>query len=123
MRQNRVEWVALIASILAIAGLVVLLAVDALSGTGSPPQPVVRVGADGYATEAGWVQPATVRNLGDEAAETIAVRASARVGDATETSDVTIDYLPAGSAASIFFGFSAQPSGEVSIRVVGFRAP
>ncbi len=124
MRQNRVEWVALVVSIVAIAAVVVFLAVDAVSDDGRPPQPEVTLDAgDGYRTAVGWVQPALARNLGDEPAESIVFRATATVGSASETSDVTIDFLAAGSETRLFFGFSAQPSAEVSVQVVGFRAP
>jgi len=124
MRQNWLEWVALLVSVLAVVGVVGFLLVDGLQDEGRPPLPVIEVqAADAYDTEHGWLVPATVVNDGDSAAEALVLRASAEVEGEVEESELTVDYLAAGTEVDMTFGFSAEPDGEVSVQVIGFRLP
>jgi uncharacterized protein (TIGR02588 family) len=124
MRQNWLEWVALVVSVLAVLGVVGFLLVDGLQDEGRPPLPVVEVqAADAYGTEHGWLVPASVMNDGDSAAEALVLRASAEVEGEAEEAELTVDYLPAGTEVEVTFGFSAAPDGDVSVQVIGFRLP
>jgi len=124
MRQNWVEWVALAISALAVVGVVGFLVVDGLRDEGQAPTPIVELRrSDAYATDHGWIVPATVTNDGDRAAEALVLRATATVGGGEEESEVTVDYLPAGTSVEVSIGFSAEPESEVTVQVVGFRLP
>lgn len=124
MRQNWLEWVALGVSVIAVIGVVGFLLVDGLRDEGEPPNPIVELHADrAYASEHGWIVPATVTNGGDEAAEALMLRATATVAGDEEESELTVDYLPAGTAVEVSFGFSAEPEGSPAVQVIGFRLP
>ncbi len=124
MRQNWVEWVALLVSAVLVLSVVGFLVVDGLRDEGQPPVPVIVLRRDeAYATDHGWIVPATVRNTGDTAAEALVLRATATVEGAEEESELTVDYLPAGTEVEVSFGFSAEPDGEVGVQTVGFRLP
>ena len=124
MRQNWVEWVALAISALAVIGVVGFLVVDGLRDEGQPPTPIVELRrSDAYETDHGWIVPATVTNDGDRAAEALVLRATATAGGEEEESELTVDYLPAGTSVEVSIGFSAEPDGEISVQVVGFRLP
>ena len=124
MRQNSIEWVALLLSGVLVLSVVGFLVVDGLRDEGHPPEPVVVLRPDeAYATDHGWILPATVSNSGDTAAEALVLRATVTVDGAEEESELTVDYLPAGTEVEVSFGFSGQPDGEVSVQIVGFRLP
>ena len=57
---------------------------------------------------------------GDRARE---VRGTATIAGDEEESELTVDYLPAGTSVEVSIGFSAEPDGEVTVQVVGFRLP
>lgn len=124
MRQNWAEWAALAVSVIAVVGIVGVLVVDGIFTDEGPPEPVVELQvAAGYETAAGWILPATITNDGDEAAESVVLRATTSIAGAEEESELTIDYLPAGTHVDVSFGFSAEPDGEVTVQTVSFRLP
>lgn len=124
MRKNWVEWVALGISVVAIAAVVGFLAIDGLTNRGTQAMPSAELNPDGgYATALGWMVPATVRNDGDAPAERVVLEASARVDGERQTSTFEIDFLPAQSEAQVYFGFDAEPEGEVEMRIVAFGVP
>lgn len=124
MRKNWVEWIALGTSVVAIAAVVGFLALDGLTNRGTRAMPSAEVDlGGGYATELGWVVPATVRNEGDAPAERVVLEASARVDGERQASTLEIDFLPAASEVEVFFGFDAEPEGEVEVRIVAFGVP
>lgn len=124
MRQNWLEWGALAASVVAVVAVVGFLIVDGISDEGRPPTPVIELlDAKAYQTEHGWILPAQLTNDGDTAAEALVIRATATVEGTEEESEISVDYLPAGTAVEVSFGFSAEPEGEVTVQVVGFRLP
>ncbi len=123
MKRNVVEWAVLGTSIIAIVLVVAMLALDGLSEE-RPADPRVDVLVDeARSGAAGWIVPATVVNQGDAAAEAVLIEAAAGVGGTQEVSEVTVDFLPAGSRVDVSFAFSAQPETEISIRLVSFRSP
>lgn len=127
MRSNAVEWATLVISVLAISGVAGFLVVDGLTDAGAPAQPTIRLHPDrAYDTSLGWVVPATLANEGDQPAEQVVLEAVATAGDGggePETSEIVVDFLPAGTEVEVAFAFSAEPPGEVRVRLVGFLAP
>lgn len=124
MRKNWVEWVALGVSLLAIAAVVGYLVFDGVAGGGMRAMPQATLDPDrGYVTELGYVVPATVRNAGDAPAERVVLEASAEIDGEREVSSLEIDFLPVESEVEVYFGFSAEPVGTVSVRIVGFQVP
>ena len=123
MKRNAVEWVVLGVSVVAIALLVVSLVLEGL-GEVTPADPRVSLQvAEGRQTSLGWVIPATVTNAGDQSVENVVIEAEAMVDGEPETSELDVAFLPGGSTVDVAFSFSAQPSGEVSVRLVGYRVP
>jgi len=124
MRQNWVEWAALGISVVAITAVVGFLVLDGLANRGTRAMPSVELDmARGYATEIGYVVPATVRNDGDAPAERVVLSASARVDGEQQVSSFEIDFLPSRGEVEVYFGFAAEPEGEVAVRVVAFGIP
>ena len=123
MRRNIVEWAVLGASIVGIVMLAGVLVSEGLSET-RPPDPTVELRlAEARQGAAGWIVPASVSNGGDEAAEAVVLEAGATVDGREEISELEVNFLPAGTTVEVAFGFSARPSGDVVVRLVGFRVP
>jgi uncharacterized protein (TIGR02588 family) len=119
-----VEWLALGVSVLAIGAVVGFLVYDGLTNGGTRAVPSIELHPDAaYETELGWMLPGTLRNDGDAPAERVVLEASARIDGERETSTIEVDFLPSGTDVDVFFGFSAEARGEVTVRVVGFQAP
>jgi uncharacterized protein (TIGR02588 family) len=122
-QRNLIEWVVLVTSVVAIVALAALLVFQGLQEN-EPANPGVELRLDEARTGLiGWIVPADVVNDGDEPAEAVLIEASAQVAGEAETSEIEIDYLPAGTTVEIAFAFSAEPEGEVTVRLVGFRVP
>lgn len=123
MKRNAVEWAVLATSIVAIGLVVAILAVEGISER-RPADPRIELDtAEARMGAAGWILPATVVNDGDEAAEAVVFEAAAVVGGESETSELEVDFLPAGTEVEIAFAFSDQPEGEITVRLVSFRSP
>lgn len=123
MKRNAVEWAVLAVSVLAIALLVGALVVEGLNES-RPANPQVELHADeARSGTLGWIVPATVSNDGDEAVQAVILEAEATVNGEPEVSELEVPFLPAGSSVELAFSFSAQPSSEVTVRLVGFRLP
>lgn len=119
--RNKVEWVVLAASVIAVASVVGFLVADGLSDRGRPPAPVVELHFDkAYVTSTGWLLPATASNNGDRSAEGVTLLATATVDGAEEEAEVSVAYLPAGTHVPVTFGFSAKPDSKIEVRVTGF---
>ena len=124
MRRNALEWLALGVSVAAIAVVVGYLVYDGVTGGLDPADPTITLRpAEAYQGQLGWVLPATMSNRGDKAAEAVTVEATATVAGKEETTELEIDFLPAGTEVEINLGFSSRPEGEVEVRLVGFRSP
>ena len=123
MKRNVVEWAVLAVSALGIAVLVAALVLTGL-GESRPANPQVQLHLDkAHQGTLGWIIPATVSNEGDEAAEAVTLEAEASVGGELEVSELEVPFLAAGSSVELAFAFSAQPSDEVTVRLVGLRLP
>lgn len=123
MKRNIVEWLVLAVSLAGIVALAAVLVVEGLSeGRPADPRVELRI-AEARQGTLGWIVPAVVSNGGGEAIEAVLLEASAPVGGKPETSEVELDYLPARTTVDVAFSFSAEPSGPVSVRLVGYRVP
>lgn len=122
MHRNVVEWLVLAVSIVLIAGVVGLLAVEAIAGS-TDARVRIELAGVGEAGATGWTVPAVIRNEGGEAAHRLVVEASASVDGATERSSLTVDLLPADSEVEVVFGFSGHPEDDPTVRVVGWEVP
>jgi len=123
MKRNVVEWGVLLASVASIVLLVGALVAQGLAET-RPADPRIELQPDAARQgELGWIIPATVSNSGDEAAEAVTLEATADVAGTTEVSTVEVNFLPAGTAVEVAFSFSARPTGEVEVRLIGYRLP
>ena len=124
MPRNRIEWLALAVSGIAILAVVGVLVVEGIAAGDAPPDPRVEVHLDRARDgELGWIVPATVRNDGDQAAEAVRILATARVGGQDEESEIEIDFLPEGTEVEVEIGFSARPEGEIELRLIGYQLP
>jgi len=124
MRRNWLEWVVLALSIGAILTVATVLLLDGVGGASDPPDPRVELRMEeARESDVGWILPATVTNQGDQAAEAITLEATAMVDGEEETSEVSIDFLPADSEVDVEIGFSGPPESEVQVRLVGQRLP
>jgi uncharacterized protein (TIGR02588 family) len=124
VKRNWLEWAILVVSVAAVVALVGYLLVSAFVTSG-PAMIRLEVTAAEVADgqDDGWLVPLTVRNEGGKAAVSIVVEGTAIVAGAEESSELTVDLLAAGSEVELVLGFSAQPEGEVQVRVVGFETP
>lgn len=123
MKRNAVEWIVLATSVIAILALVVVLVIEGLASA-RPADPQIELRpAEARQATLGWIIPATLSNAGDEAVEAVLLEASAQVGEAPEVSSLEVDFLPAGTDVEVAFSFSRQPSGDVTVRLVGYRVP
>lgn len=124
MRRNWLEWFVLALSMGAILAVATVLLLDGVGGASDPPDPRVELRMEeARESEVGWILPATVTNQGDQAAEAITLEATAIVDGEEETSEVSIDFLPADSEVDVEIGFSGPPESEVQVRLVGQRLP
>lgn len=120
-RRNRLEWIVLALSVVAIAAVLGVLTAEGFGDHGRPPIPAIDLHPGrGYATPAGWIVPATATNRGDRSARSVTFEATARVHGREEQAEVTVSYLPAGSDVEVAFGFSEKPEGDIRIRITGF---
>ena len=123
MKRNAVEWAVVIVALLSIALLVGVLVVEAFNGS-RPPDPSIELRqSEAHQGTLGWIVPATVTNVGDQAAEAVVLEATATVEGEEETSELEVNFLPGGTEVEIAFSFSAAPTGEVTVRLVGYRVP
>jgi uncharacterized protein (TIGR02588 family) len=123
MKRNAVEWAVLGIS---VAGIVVLIGALIIAGLGGqrPADPTVELRmSEARQGAQGWIVPMTVRNAGEEAAEAVILEARAMVDGDSQTSQVEVDFLPAGTSVEAAFAFTAQPAGEVTVRLVSYRVP
>ena len=123
MKRNALEWLVLIASLLAVVGLVGFLLVDGLADSNEPPSIRLVVIDEGTAGAHGWLVPLTIHNEGARAAAGVTIEGTADVNGIAETSELTVDLLAADSQVGLTLGFSGQPQGEIDVRVVGFEIP
>jgi uncharacterized protein (TIGR02588 family) len=124
MRRNWLEWLVTSVSLVAIVGLVGYLVVTTVGGGDRPPEIAVTRHLERARDDAtGWLLPATVRNSGDAPATSVLVEARAVVDGKEQVSTLVIDLLAADTEIELVVGFSAEPEGDVTFRIVGYQVP
>jgi uncharacterized protein (TIGR02588 family) len=121
---SRLEWcVAAIGGLLFMA-MVGYMAIEGLQTGEGPPQ-IEIVASPAVQRGPIYIIGFEARNVGDQTAAGVVVRASlSQGGQDVETSEVTVDYLPSGSARSGGFFFAHDPSTyQVQVRAVGYLDP
>lgn len=69
----------------------------------------------------GCLVPVTVTNKGDETAQELEVEVTT-AGEPPEQASLTFDFLSSGEVRDGWVGFSRMPTGELKVRVVGYRS-
>lgn len=112
------EWMIGAASAAGVLALVGYLVVTALAETGGPP--VFEPRADEiFPSQGVWHARVTLRNSGDKTAADVVLQGAAGNG---ETSEITFDYVPAGSTRTGALLFEAEPS-ELKLLVRSYTDP
>lgn len=116
MKKNLLEWSVFAVGVAAIVAVLFGLIRDAQAPQGSPD---LRIQA-GKATKVGerWLVEVKVRNLGGEAAESVAIRAEA----GEQQAEFDIDYVPRDSERKGYLHFRTEPKG-LKVDVSGAAAP
>ena len=123
MRRNWLEWVILVASVVAILALVGYLGIQLVNDRAPTYIAIEARPAEASRTSAGWTVPVVVRNGGGEPAATVVIEATATVGVSEEVTELTADLVPAHSEIDLVVAFSDQPDGEIAFRLVGYESP
>ncbi|WP_024588306.1 hypothetical protein [Aliihoeflea sp. 2WW] len=107
------EWIIGAASALGVLALIGYLCVTALTEADGPP--VFEVAVDEVlAGSNGWHARISLRNTGDKTAADVVLRGEDGAG---ETSEITFDYVPAGSMRQGALLFAREPAGlELTVR-------
>lgn len=107
------EWIIGAASALGVLALVAYLAVTAMTEADGPPDFEIAID-DVLVSSGGWHVRVTLRNVGDKTAADVMLRGEVGAG---ETSELTFDYVPAGSTRRGALVFAREPDGlELSVR-------
>lgn len=112
------EWIIGAASALGVLALVGYLAVTALAETDGPPvfEPKVN---EIFASQGVWHARVTLRNSGDKTAADVVLEGAAGDGG---TSEITFDYVPAGSTRTGALLFETEPS-DLKLSVRSYTDP
>ena len=122
MRRNWLEWLILGGSVVVIVTLLAYLTLRALAGE-RPPSVAVVTGEPRAEASGAWLVPLQVRNEGGRAAAAVTIEATATVAGTDETSELTVDLLPAESERQVVASFSGEPEGPIRTRIVGYELP
>lgn len=117
------EWVAAVVSALIVLGAAGFLVHEGLTEPGTPPRVTLTVDSV-VAAGGGFLVEFQARNDGGRTAGGLTVEGEVRAGGETETSEVTIDYLPAEGVQRGGLYFTLDPrSGELRLRPRGYKRP
>jgi len=114
------EWVVFVLSALLIAAVTGFLVYDGAQDEGRPPEIHVTLGRPAPSPH-GCLVPVTVTNKGDETAQELEVEVTT-AGEPPEQASLTFDFLSSGEVRDGWVGFSRMPTGELKVRVVGYRS-
>lgn len=121
-RRSTAEWVTFGFSC-AVVGVVVALLLTGLGGE-QPPAPEARPHGPVEQVGGSFHVTIEVQNTGDGGASDVQVHAELTVGDEVYESDVAVDFLAADQRDEVLVVFPVDPSsGELDVRVTGYREP
>ena len=118
------EWAVAGASTLVVAGMIGFMLYEGIAKPSTPAAISVEAAAPERAA-AGWRVEVTARNDGRSTAADVRVAGELLEGDsAVERSEVTIDYVPAGSKRRAVLWFSRDPARHrLDVRPTGHDEP
>lgn len=121
---SRLEWIVAALGLLLVASALGLLLYEAVTGDGGPPDLSVTV-RDTLTMDDHYLVRVALRNEGDATAAEVQVEGELlRDGEATETSAITIDFVPAQSQRQAGLIFRLDPAAhELRLRVLGYSEP
>ena len=112
------EWVAAGVSAVVVLSVIGLMLYEAVTGSGLPPEMNVEV-------TGGYLVQFDVRNTGERTGAEVTVEGELRSGEqVVESSQVTIDYVPAEAVRSGGLFFTRDPAAHsLEVRVLGYDEP
>ena len=118
------EWAVAALGLALVVATVGFLALEATGGPKRPPDVAVRVSSVARLSK-GFLVRFTAVNRGDETAAAVAVEGElSRAGRPVETSQASLDYLPAHSERAGGLFFREDPRrGKLELRPLGYEAP
>lgn len=117
------EWAAAAVGLAIVIFAITVIARDALPLEKTPPALSVEVEAV-HRQETGYLLEFRVHNSGQSTAAEVQVEGELRTNDSRETSDATLDFVPAQSSRSGGLLFRKDPhSGTLTIRTKGWQRP
>ena len=124
LKKNPLEWAVFGVGLVLTLGVIGSLAWDAARGGSAPPDLIVELGAP-QARSQGWSVPVTVRNEGEETAESVRALVTLALADgATEEAELEIPFVPRHSRREGWVHFLHPPaSGRLSGHVTGYEQP
>lgn len=111
------EWLVFGLSLILILGVVSYLIYDIIEDSGRPPDIKVTLGQP-VTSPHGAVVPVTATNAGDKTAQAVEVEVTA----GSESATLGFDFLSSGEVRKGWAGFTSMPSGQLTVRVVGYRS-
>lgn len=123
-KKNPLEWVVFGIGLVLTLGVVGSLAWDAARGGSEPPDLIVELGAPQTRSQ-GWSVPVTVRNEGEETAESVRTLVTLALPDGDkEEAELDMPFIPRHSRREGWVHFLHSPaSGQLSGRVTGYEQP
>lgn len=123
-KASRWEWVAAAVGTLLVLGTVAFMLHEAFTGARTPPAVAVTVDSV-FPQESGFLVRIRAENTGGETAAGLLVEGELRSDTGTvETSEATIDYLPAGGKRFGGLFFEEDPrSNALTVRPKGYDRP
>ncbi len=118
------EWVLAAVGVLLVAGAVLTMVYRGLTQDGVPAHFSVTAGSASSINDS-YVVPFSVKNLGSQTAADLTIEATLIRGEQTvETSNVTLDYVPANSEREGVMFFTKNPNDfELEFRALGYNKP
>jgi uncharacterized protein (TIGR02588 family) len=124
IEKNPLEWAVFGIGLILTLGVIGSLVWDAVRGGDKPPDLIVELGAPEPRAQ-GWAVPVTVRNQGDETAESARVVVTLELpGGRKEEAELDFPFVPRRSRREGWVHFLHPPaSGRLNGRVTGYEQP
>ena len=124
IKKNPLEWAVFAIGLILTLGVIGSLAWDAARGGEKPPDLIVELGAPEPRAQ-GWAVPVTVRNQGEETAESARVVVTLELpGGEKEEAELDFPFVPRRSRREGWVHFLHPPaSGRLNGRVTGYEQP
>lgn len=123
-RPPRSEWVVALGGLLVVLGVLGVLTYEAFNGGETPPNVTPKVLSVGR-SRGGFLVQVAVANGGGETTAGLTLEGTLnRAGQAVETSEVTLAYVPGGSVRRAGLLFTHNPQEyQLELRTFGYQEP